>query len=601
MQNVEQSATGKNYQPGRVHRLAVIASCLVLSITIGCHRSAIENDDEKRQSLTQTDETSQIEPALPPPISPPQTLNDVLIETKGTFAAKRFHESEQRAFVNAGAAPYGHDSYHLPAPMINNESYNAQKENGFIATSNDQLSTFAIDVDTASYANIRRFLNSGQLPPVGAVRIEEMINYFDYSLSPPQAEPFAIHAELGKAPWNESHNLLKISLKAKELDDKDLAPSNLVFLIDVSGSMSQPNKLPLLQKSLYMLVDQLSARDRVTIVTYAGSDSIVLQPTAGDKKEHIREAINSLASGGSTHASSGIHTAYRLAQQAYMPGGNNRVILASDGDFNVGVTSRDELQELIRNKKESKIFLTVLGFGMGNYADDTMELLADSGNGNYAYIDSILEAKKVLVKERASTLFTLARDVKLQIEFNPEIVGAYRLLGYENRLLADEDFNDDSKDAGEIGLGHTVTALYELIPAGDADLPDVDPLKYSLTSTSTAPSQADKGGGYNSEAATIKIRYILPGSPDSVKKELVVKNHPKELAATSDNFRFSASVAGFGMLLKNSEYIGSTNYQQLLLLAKGSRGPDEEGYRAEFIRLLEMASLINPLPDTLVE
>lgn len=575
-----------------ISSIGILISCLVFSLIVGCHRSVSDNDEKKNQDSVAKPLSLQIEQEQVPASPPVETRRDAALLAKVKPAAKRLYESEQRAAVAESYTAM--DNYQIPAPVMNTESYNSRQENGFISTANDQLSTFSIDVDTASYANIRRFLTGGQLPPVGAVRIEEMINYFDYSLPAPKTEPFALSAELGQAPWNEKHNLLKISLKAKELEVKDLAPSSLVFLIDVSGSMRQPNKLPLLQKSLHMLVDQLSAKDRVAIVTYAGADRVVLPPTPGDNKKEIREAIDGLVSGGSTHASSGIHTAYRLAEQVYMPGGNNRVILASDGDFNVGVTSRGELKELISKKKESGIFLTVLGFGMGNYADDTMELLADSGNGNYAYIDSLLEAKKVLIKERASTLYTLARDVKLQIEFNPEAIGAYRLLGYENRILADEDFNDDSKDAGEIGLGHTVTALYELIPAGSTDLPNVDPLKYSKTGNIAAANKTNNRSQYRGEAATIKLRYILPQSANSVKRELVVKNEPQPLEATTNDFRFSAAVAGFGMLLQKSAYAGSTSYDQLLMLAKGSRGTDDEGYRAEFIRLLEMASLLQP-------
>jgi len=591
MNKVQLPLTSKFTDRNRAGKIGALAACLLFTLMVGCHRSASDNPEENNPTTTPAEQTTTVKPTALPTPPQPEAFADSALAVKTQVLAKRFHEAEQRTIAATGAPV---PSYLFPTPVMNTESYDALRENGFTSTLNDQLSTFSIDVDTASYANIRRFLQAGHLPPTGAVRIEEMINYFDYSLPAPGSEPFALSAELGQAPWNREHNLLKISLKAQEMEAKDLPPSNLVFLIDVSGSMSQPNKLPLLQKSLAMLVDQLTAQDRLAIVTYAGSDRIALYPTPGDRKQDIRRAIDTLVSGGSTHASSGIHTAYQLAEQVYMPAGNNRVILASDGDFNVGVTSRGELKELIGKKKESGIFLTVLGFGMGNYADDTLELLADSGNGNYAYIDSLLEAKKVLIKERASTLFTLARDVKLQVEFNPEVVGAYRLLGYENRLLADEDFNDDTKDAGEVGLGHTVTALYELIPAGSAEIPRVDQLKYRPTGHSTSPVTTRGSGGYQDEAATIKLRYILPKNTSSVKKELVVNNQPRSLETSSNDFRFSASVAGFGMLLKKSPYAGNTSYKELIELARGSRGPDEEGYRAEFIRLLETASLLQP-------
>ncbi len=471
----------------------------------------------------------------------------------------------------------------LPSPDMNTESYAPVGENRFINTLNDPLSTFSIDVDTASYANIRRFINGGNLPPVGAVRIEEMINYFSYDYPQPETGPFGITAEIGPSPWNLEHKLVRIGLQAKEIAAQELPPSNLVFLIDVSGSMNNPDKLPLLQQSMLMLVDELSDRDRVSIVVYAGADRVILQPTSGKDKETIRKAITNLTSGGSTHGSSGIVTAYTLAEQVFMPKGNNRVILASDGDFNVGVTSRDELQKLIEKKRNSGVYLTVLGFGMGNYHDDTMEILADSGNGNYGYIDSLLEAKKVLIKERTSTLFALAKDVKIQVEFNPAHVGAYRLIGYENRMLADEDFKDDTKDAGEIGLGHSVTALYEIIPAGAADIPEVDGLKYSKISTPT---------GTAGEILNIKLRYKPLDTETSVLKNIAVKNTSTKLDQQSSDFRFAASVAGFGMKLKDSEFTREMSYSELLELAKSGRGSDNEGYRAEFIRLIELAQLL---------
>lgn len=463
------------------------------------------------------------------------------------------------------------------------ESYNALTDNPFIATANDPLSTFSIDVDTASYANIRRWLTGGTLPPVGAVRVEEMINYFSYHYPQPEHGPIGISTEVGPCPWQPANKLVRIGIKAKDLDPSNIPASNLVFLIDVSGSMQQDNKLPLLQQSMHLLAGELTRQDRMAIVAYAGTDRVILPPTTGDQQQTIHQAIGSLASGGSTHASSGILTAYKLARQNFINNGNNRIILASDGDFNVGVTSRDELERLVAKERQSGVFLTVLGFGMGNYHDDTMEILADKGNGNYSYIDSLLEAKKVLIKERSGTLFTLARDVKLQLEFNPAKVGGYRLIGYENRALADEDFNNDTKDAGEIGAGHRVTALYELLPVGSSAIPEVDSLRYRKTSPASDTS---------TELLTVKLRYKPLDSDRSLLLSAAVTDNDQTLAATSADFRFAATVAGFGMLLRHSDQVGSLNYPQLLTMARNSRGTDDQGYRAEFIRLLEMSELL---------
>lgn len=483
-----------------------------------------------------------------------------------------------------GRPPYPHPAYPGPGRW-NRESYEPIEENRFINSRNDQLSTFSIDVDTASYANVRRFINGGSLPPKGAVRTEEMINYFSYAMAEPEDnKPLGVQVEVGPSPFHPDYLLAKIGLKARSPEQKALPPSNLVFLIDVSGSMNQPNKLPLLKRSLKLLTATLTRQDRVAIVVYAGSDRIVLQPTPGDDAETITRAIDCLQSGGSTHASSGILTAYELATRAFMPGANNRVILVSDGDFNVGVTSRSELQALVEEKRKSGVYLTVLGFGNGNYHDDTMEILADKGNGNYAYIDSLLEAKKVLIKERSGTLFTLAEDVKIQVEFNPALVGAYRLIGYENRALADEDFRDDAKDAGEIGMGHTVTALYEIIPAGHGDVPEVDSLKYRQ------PAAAQSSG--STELLTVKLRYKPKGSPVSTQIKTAVEKNLRSLEQTSLDFRFAASVAGFAMLLRDSEHLGQFDWNDCLNLAIQSKGVDDQGYRAEFARLVEMAQLL---------
>jgi Ca-activated chloride channel family protein len=470
-----------------------------------------------------------------------------------------------------------------PVPAWNRESYNANQENGFINAGRDPLSTFSIDVDTASYANVRRFVNGGNLPPVGAVRIEEMINYFSYDYPAPTGrEPFALSAEVGPSPFHSGYQLARIGLKARDLVKEQLPPSNLVFLIDVSGSMQDANKLPLLKQALPLLVRQLGARDRVAMVVYAGGDSVILSPTPGNRQQEILAAIDRLRAGGSTHASGGLRTAYQLARQGFMAKGNNRVILASDGDFNVGVTSRDELQRLIEQERQGGIYLTVLGFGMGNYHDDTMEILADKGNGNYAYIDTLLEAKKVMVKEMSGTLFALANDVKIQVEFNPARVGAYRLIGYENRALADEDFRDDSKDAGEIGVGHRVTALYELIPAGHESIPQLDPLKYQAVQPTPAKS--------SKEWMTVKLRYKPQGEKSSRLMSLPV-NEVATKQTTAD-FRFAAAVAGYGMLLTHSEHLGTFTWEQCLEMARSGRGADAEGYRAEFYRLVEASQLL---------
>ncbi len=497
---------------------------------------------------------------------------------------KKSMASRPMPFISNGQVMAGmtmHDSISPAKKEMNTESYIYDDETGFIATANDSLSTFSADVDTASYANIRRFINGGQQPPVGAVRIEEMVNYFNYDYPQPTKNPIGINSMIGPCPWEPSHQLVQIGIQAKDIDKANLPPSNLVFLIDVSGSMHDINKLGLLKKSMKMLVAQLSGRDRVAIVVYAGSDRIVLQSTSCADKNDIYAAIDNLAAGGSTNGAGGIQAAYKLAEQGFMPKGNNRIILASDGDFNVGTTSHGELTKLIEEKRQTGVFLTVLGFGMGNYHDSTMEVLADKGNGNYAYIDNLLEAKKVLVKEMGGTMHTIAKDVKLQVEFNPGLVAGYRLVGYKNRRLADEDFNNDVKDAGEMGAGHTVTALYEIIPAGlETGMPTVDPLKYK-------GQEAVKG--HDDELLTVKVRYKAPDGETSKLISQVLKSGD---ASLNRDFVFATSVAAFGMKLSDSKYGGSINYQTIIDLAKRGKGLDGNGYRAEFIRLVEKAELM---------
>jgi Ca-activated chloride channel homolog len=474
----------------------------------------------------------------------------------------------------------------LPAQTqeFDREGYNRIYDNSYQRASNNPLSTFGIDVDTASYSNVRRFINSGVMPPKDAVRLEELINYFTYDYPQPKGDrPFSINTEVANAPWNTQHKLVHIGLQGKSFSTKDLPPNNLVFLIDVSGSMNSPDKLPLVKASLKYLVSELRAKDSVTIVVYAGAAGLVLPPTPGNQKEKILDAIDKLEAGGSTAGGAGIKLAYKVAKDNFIKQGNNRVILATDGDFNVGASSDGELVRMIEEKREQGVFLSVLGFGTGNLQDAKMEQLADKGNGNYAYIDSLLEAKKVLVTQMGGTLFTIAKDVKIQVEFNPAKVQAYRLVGYENRVLQNQDFNDDKKDAGELGAGHSVTAIYEIIPVGvasDVKLPEVDPLKYQPNPATVSASQTD-------ELMQVKLRYKKPNETVSQLITQSVMDKPVKLENASANFRFAAAVAAFGMVLRDSEYKGATNFEQVLRLASQAKGEDKEGYRAEFIRLVE--------------
>jgi Ca-activated chloride channel family protein len=468
---------------------------------------------------------------------------------------------------------------------MNTESYAHIAENPFLAVANQPLSTFSIDVDTASYSNSRRFLAQGNLPPKDAIRIEEWVNYFSYDYAQPTGkEPFAVSTEVTSCPWNAAHKLVRIGIKGKEMREENVPPRNLVFLLDVSGSMMSADKLPLVKRGLAMLTESLRAQDSIAMVVYAGSSGLVLPATSGRERGKILKALESLEAGGSTNGGDGIRLAYSVAQQQFKKGGINRVILATDGDFNVGTTSEGELTRMIEDKRKSGVFLTVLGFGTGNTKDSTMEMLADKGNGNYAYIDTLHEAKKVLVREAGSTLVTIAKDVKLQVEMNPLKVQSYKLIGYENRLLAKEDFNDDKKDAGEIGAGHTITALYEVVPVG-APAPNqsnVDPLKYQ---GKAAPSAAAVSG----ELMTVNVRYKPPQGDVSTKFSVIVKDDAKPIAQASDNYRFGVAVANVALLLRGSSDVKQSSLDSARQLAAGAIGQDLHGDRREFLAMVDEA------------
>ena len=465
------------------------------------------------------------------------------------------------------------------SPSFNTETYDRIVDNQWHEASRTPLSTFSADVDTASYSNVRRFLNLGQAPPKDAVRLEELINYFPFQYPEPRdGKPFSVTTAIGDCPWNSKHRLALVGLQARRIDAAHIPPRNLVFLIDVSGSMFDARKLPLVKASLAMLAPNLTDKDRVAIVVYAGNTGLVLPSTAGSDTPTILDALRRLEAGGSTNGGAGLTLAYKVAQDHFIKGGVNRVILATDGDFNVGVTDQGSLLRLVEEKRESGIALSVLGYGMGNVKDSTMVKLADAGNGNYAYIDSLGEAQKVLVEQAGGTLVTVAKDVKLQVEFNPRVVRAYRLIGYEKRILEAQDFNNDKKDAGEIGAGHSVTALYELIPAGEAmEGASIDPLKYQTTQASASAQRA--------EAMTIKIRYKAPDGDISTLMTTAVPDR----TASLPELGFASAVAEFGMLLRDSEFKGSSSFREALALAQQFKGEDPHGHRAEFIRLIGAA------------
>lgn len=503
-------------------------------------------------------------------------LKEVVVTSYGIRRSK----SVTASVSTVASQPMG---YYNAAPA-NTEDYSPISENIFHNATDQPLSTLSIDVDRASYSNVRRFLNQGMMPQADAVRVEEMINYFDYHYKAPTGkDPVAIYTDMAICPWNTANQLVRIALKSKQVDTRELPPSNLVFLIDVSGSMSDENKLPLVKRAFKVLTEQLRAEDKVAIAVYAGAAGVVLPPTSGSEKKEILAAIEELSAGGSTAGGEGIRLAYDIAGKLHTKNSNTRVILATDGDFNVGVSSDGELTRIIENERQKGVFLSVLGFGMGNYKDNKLELLADKGNGNYAYIDNFEEARRTFVTEFGGTLFTVAKDVKLQVEFNPQFVQSYRLVGYENRLLQNEDFNNDKKDAGDMGVGHTVTALYEIVPSGKKATSWVDPLKYqqgSIISNST-------------EVLTVKLRYKQPAADNSQLMEKVLPYSSQEITAAPEDFRMAASVAAFGQLLRHSAFKGTATYDQVLSWAGNARGEDAEGYRAEFLQLVKKAKLLD--------
>lgn len=503
----------------------------------------------------------------------------------------------QEMFAGMAAPAYAPgimtDDIRFANEPLDTEKYASIETNPVKRVAEHPVSTFSIDVDTGAYSNVRRFLQQGRLPPKDAVRVEEMINYFSYDYRGPvnRGQPFSVHTEIAATPWNEKTRLLKIGIKGYSVSKEQLPPVNLVFLVDVSGSMESPDKLPLLKSSLKMLIQRMSERDSVSLVVYAGASGVVLEPTPGNKTATIGAALDRLSAGGSTNGGAGIKLAYAMAKQGFIKGGINRVILATDGDFNVGTVNFESLKQLVEEQRASGIELTTLGFGGGNYNDHLMEQLANAGNGNYAYIDTLNEARKVLVEEMSATLFTIARDVKIQIEFNPAAVTEYRLIGYENRMLKREDFNNDKVDAGDIGAGHTVTALYEIALAGDGG-ERIEPLRYGADEKPAASGNIAKN-----ELAFLRLRYKLPGEEQSkLLEQALLRKDIQKIDQASDDLRFAASVAAFGQMLRGGEHLGKVSWPEIRRLASGARGDDAFGYRGEFLQLLAMAETLSVTP-----
>jgi Ca-activated chloride channel homolog len=547
---------------------SMVLAALLLLLSIACNQKTGRPMKEKSVKTEELDESS-----LSREVTPSPTVG----HARQSQDLKKMKSPEV-----AGKRPDPAAADH----EMNTEDYDHIEENRFLSSLQNPLSTFSIDVDEASYSNIRRYITGGALPPAGAVRIEEMINYFHYHYPQPVGQdPFSVNTEIASCPWNPAHQLALIGLQGKQIPVDQLPNANLVFLIDVSGSMDEPAKLPLVKLSLKMLTDQLRENDKVAIVVYAGNAGLVLPSTSGSQKNKIKDAIDNLEAGGSTAGGQGLELAYKIAGENFIKGGNNRIVLSTDGDFNVGPSSDDELVSLVEKERNTGVYLSVLGYGMGNYKDNKMEQLADKGNGNHAYIDNANEARKVLVEEFGGTLFTIAKDVKIQVEFNPAKVQSYRLIGYENRALAAEDFNNDQKDAGELGSGHTVTALYEIIPAGVKDefSHSVDDLKYQSNRSTLALSSSD-------EWMTVKLRYKRPDEEASrlITKTIIFSG--RSTVTASENLRWASAVAEFGLLLRNSAFKEKASWQQISALANDAKGEDAGGYRVEFVRLVQTAS-----------
>ena len=501
------------------------------------------------------------------------------------------------AHVGMGRAQMAGSMAAFESGLVNNESYDGIVENSFHQCLKQPTSTFSIDVDTASYSNMRRMISQGSMPNKDAIRIEELINYFNYDYAPPTSGAFAVSMETAPALWNKKHRVVRIGIKGREIKVNKRPASNLVFLIDVSGSMDQPEKLPLVKSSLGMLVEKLGENDRISIIVYAGAAGMVLSPTSGNHKSKILASLENLKAGGSTNGGGGIELAYKTAKETFIKGGVNRVILATDGDFNVGTTSRDGLLEIVQTNAKNNIYLSILGFGMGNYKDGMMETLSNKGNGNYAYIDTQKEAKKVLVEQLSGTLVTIAKDVKIQVEFNPKFVSSYRLVGYENRVMKNEDFDNDKKDAGDIGAGHTVTALYEIIPVGEEAPADKDEsLKYKKTEEKAPVKVAVAAENNSNELLTLKIRYKKPDGDVSAKQEFPLLQQNNTFESTSESFRFSSAVALFGMLLRNSEIVQNGTYENVIEVATKAKGSDQNQYRQEFIELVNKVVGMKTVP-----
>jgi len=548
-------------------------------------------DEPVRPEITVDDKASMtVEDDVAPAAVPRETA--IGLERKGSVPGPGFgHPAAARAMAAGGAMEShagGPPSIRMPFEPLDTENYAQVDQNPVRLVSEHPVSTFSIDVDTGAYANVRRFLNGGSLPPQDAVRTEELINYFSYNYPVPRSQqtPFSVSTEATAAPWNKDRVLLRIGVKGFDVPPAERPAANLVFLVDVSGSMNSPAKLPLLKSSLQLLTRQLTAADRVSMVVYAGSSGVVLEPTPGTEQAKILNALERLQAGGSTNGASGIQLAYRMAEQAFIDGGINRVMLATDGDFNVGTVDFETLIDIVERHRDNGIALTTLGFGSGNYNDRLMEQLADAGNGNHAYIDTLNEGRKVLVEQLTGTLQTIARDVKIQVEFNPSTVAEYRLIGYENRLLRREDFNNDRIDAGEIGAGHTVTALYELTLTG-SESHLIDPLRYAEKPATPL--------GHARELAFVRLRYKLPGSDQSRLIERPVQAGTiRALDEADDEFRFAAAVAAFGQLLKGGAYVGRYGFDDVVALAADARGADPFGYRGEFLGLVRLADSLTP-------